>query len=95
MLDVAASLCAHVANDFNLTSELIVNWSAHLFVAGDTGIVQSKQAEGHFKIQFQHEISRDGKKSFKAPMVRVLGTWYLQAGTHGTLPTFPLATRDP
>jgi hypothetical protein len=62
---------------------------------GDTGIVQSKQSEGHFKIQFRHEISRGAQKSFKAPMVRVLGTWYLEAGTLGTLPSFPLATLDP
>jgi hypothetical protein len=61
---------------------------------GDTGIVQGKQAEGHYKIQFRHEIGKGGK-SFKAPMVRILGTWYLEAGASGSLPCFPLATLDP
>jgi hypothetical protein len=58
---------------------------------GDQGIVQGKLSEGHYKIQFRHEIGNGGK-SFKAPIVRILGLWWIQAASKGQVPLFPLAT---
>lgn len=52
---------------------------------GDLGVVCGKHAEGHYRIQFRHEIGDParGQKSFKAPMMRVFGVWFIEAGCNG------------
>lgn len=54
---------------------------------GDHGDVVGRNPEGHFKIRFFHEIGR--KKSFKAPMERTLGMWWIEAAIKGTVPMLP------
>lgn len=64
--------------------------------AGDEGIVVGVDALGHYRIQFRHNIgTRAGQNEFRAPMMRVLGSWFVEGGVSGALPTFPLATSAP
>ena len=55
--------------------------------AGDVGEIVGCNFEGHFKIRFWHHCRKGNKKSLKAPMVRVLGRWWLSMQT---LPQFPI-----
>eukprot|EP00808_Paulinella_micropora_P017636 g3602.t1 len=59
---------------------------------GDQGVVVNRNPEGHWRIQFRHEIGRRGAggKSFKAPMVRVLGHWWVEQAVKGELPFLPI-----
>jgi NAD-dependent SIR2 family protein deacetylase len=61
--------------------------------SGDKGVVMSKHPEGHFRIQFRHNIGKGGKK-FMAPMLRTLGWWWVDAATRGELPSIPVVSRS-
>lgn len=54
---------------------------------GDYGEVQGKNSEGHYKICFQHQIKAGSK--FRAPMVRVLGLWWIEAAAKGEIAELP------
>mmetsp|Transcript_486 Transcript_486/g.569 ORF Transcript_486/g.569 Transcript_486/m.569 type:complete len:316 (-) Transcript_486:386-1333(-) len=57
---------------------------------GDEGVVTGKNAEGHYKIRFMHTINP--KQNLKAPMERVLGTWWVEAACNGTTPMIPVVS---
>lgn len=59
--------------------------------AGDLGDMVGRNKEGHFKIRFFHEIGKkkSGQKSFKAPMERTLGTWWVEAVIKGKVNMLP------
>jgi len=54
---------------------------------GDYGEVQGKNYEGHWKICFRHTIKPGSK--FRAPMVRVLGLWWIEAAVKGEVLELP------
>lgn len=56
--------------------------------AGDEGIVNGKQREGHYKICFMHKMKKEA--TTRVPMVRVLGTWWVQAAVMGAVDKLPL-----
>jgi NAD-dependent SIR2 family protein deacetylase len=58
---------------------------------GDRGVVVNQNREGHYRVQFRHEIGgKRGRKSFKAPMMRVYGSWWVEAATKGELSQLPV-----
>eukprot|EP00128_Syssomonas_multiformis_P014399 Colp12_sorted_trinity150504_noHs@9838 len=59
--------------------------------AGDTGEVVGKHKEGHYQIRFMHEIGLQwGRKSFKAPMTRLLGLWWPLCAVEGSIGRLPV-----
>jgi len=54
---------------------------------GDFGEVQGRNSEGHYKICFRHLIKPGSK--FRAPMVRVMGLWWLDAAIKGEILELP------
>ena len=60
--------------------------------AGDEGTVLNKNAEGHWRIQFQHRLKKSSKLKF--PFMRVLGSWWVEAAIAGTVPMIPVTTVD-
>lgn len=60
---------------------------------GDEGVVMGKNKEGHFSIQFRHEIGKaKGQKSFKAPMMRILGLWWIESAVKGLVDRIPVVS---
>lgn len=55
---------------------------------GDIGTVMEQSSEGHYRIQFHHILSK--KTQVRKPFVRVLGWWWVEAATKGTVPTIPV-----
>mmetsp|Transcript_34694 Transcript_34694/g.58741 ORF Transcript_34694/g.58741 Transcript_34694/m.58741 type:complete len:335 (+) Transcript_34694:296-1300(+) len=55
---------------------------------GVQGTVQGKNREGHYKICFYHRLKKGSK--IKRPQVRVLGRWWIEAATNGTIDQLPL-----
>mmetsp|Transcript_32200 Transcript_32200/g.62982 ORF Transcript_32200/g.62982 Transcript_32200/m.62982 type:complete len:589 (+) Transcript_32200:70-1836(+) len=60
---------------------------------GDFGEVTGKNSEGHFKIRFHHSIKSGSQ--FKAPFVRILGLWWLDAAIKGDIPYLPIINSQP
>ena len=59
---------------------------------GDKGVVMSKHEEGHFRIQFRHNIGKGGK-IFMAPMLRTLGWWWVDSATRGEMLHIPVVSK--
>jgi hypothetical protein len=72
----------------DLREDAVVRLTCGQF-AGDKGVVISKHSEGHFRIQFRHNIG-GAKKTFMAPMLRTLGWWWIQEATEGRLQSVPV-----
>lgn len=53
---------------------------------GDEGDIVGLNRDGHIKIRFFHPI---GKGSFKAPMERTMGLWWIQSVIEGSSPYIP------
>ena len=71
---------------WDLREDTRVRLTAGQFV-GDEGEVVGPNQEGHIKIRFFHPI---GKGSFKAPMERTLGLWWISAAVFGQVPLLPI-----
>ena len=56
---------------------------------GDRGVVMGKHDEGHYRIQFRHNIGRGGKR-FMAPMLRTMGWWWVEEARRGDLEWIPV-----
>ena len=56
---------------------------------GDRGVVMGKHEEGHYRIQFRHNIGKNGKK-FMAPMLRTMGWWWVEEARRGELEWIPV-----
>lgn len=64
--------------------------------AGDVGVMMGRNKDGHYRIQFRHEIKSTDKnstgKSFAAPVVRLFGSWFMESASKGLLPVFPISS---
>lgn len=56
---------------------------------GDEGVVIGKNKEGHYKIQFMHQLKKGS--NMRRPFERVLGCWWVQAAACGTMAELPIA----
>jgi NAD-dependent SIR2 family protein deacetylase len=56
--------------------------------AGDEGVVTGKNAAGHYRIRFMHQLKKN--KPLRAPFERLLGSWWLQSLTLGKSKEAPI-----
>jgi hypothetical protein len=52
---------------------------------GDEGEVVGKNCEGHYRLLIQHK-----EKKLKVAWPMLLGTWFVQAALHGSIPMLPV-----